>query len=163
MKQCEVCTDCPPASPSALQLCTDHLPSLSDASSHYQAVCRALYTETRELHTFLEKIKSAKEVGSRLHHHHHHHHHHDRRLMSLVFLDTSVALQKADPVALCGSMHPVNNMTVTVGGISVAELYIQITIQITLILQFEATKDSCRHQTHFTSVMKHTHKPCPIA
>lgn len=47
-----------------LQLCTAHLPALSDASSHYQAVCRALYTETRELRTFLEKIKSAKEVGS---------------------------------------------------------------------------------------------------
>uniref|UniRef100_A0A665U2U1 Spire-type actin nucleation factor 1a n=1 Tax=Echeneis naucrates TaxID=173247 RepID=A0A665U2U1_ECHNA len=31
------------------------------APSHYQAVCRALYAETRELHTFLEKIKSAKE------------------------------------------------------------------------------------------------------
>ncbi|KAM9353378.1 protein spire homolog 1 [Symphorus nematophorus] len=44
-----------------LQLCTSHLPSLSDAPSHYQAVCRALYTETRELRTFLEKIKSAKE------------------------------------------------------------------------------------------------------
>uniref|UniRef100_A0A667ZWR4 Spire-type actin nucleation factor 1b n=1 Tax=Myripristis murdjan TaxID=586833 RepID=A0A667ZWR4_9TELE len=44
-----------------LKLCTSHLPSLSDAPSHYQAVCRALYTETRELHTFLEKIKSAKE------------------------------------------------------------------------------------------------------
>ncbi|XP_073342012.1 protein spire homolog 1-like [Pagrus major] len=44
-----------------LQLCMAHLPSLSDASSHYQAVCRALYTETRELRTFLEKIKSAKE------------------------------------------------------------------------------------------------------
>ncbi|XP_068179809.1 protein spire homolog 1 isoform X2 [Antennarius striatus] len=44
-----------------LKLCADHLPSLSDASSHYQAVCRALYTETRELRTFLEKIKSAKE------------------------------------------------------------------------------------------------------
>ncbi|XP_075897153.1 protein spire homolog 1 isoform X2 [Nelusetta ayraudi] len=44
-----------------LELCTAHLPGLSDASSHYQAVCRALYTETRELHTFLEKIKSAKE------------------------------------------------------------------------------------------------------
>lgn len=45
------------------QLCTAHLPSLSDASSHYQAVCRALYTETRELRTFLQKIKSAKQVG----------------------------------------------------------------------------------------------------
>ncbi|KAG9355515.1 hypothetical protein JZ751_000353 [Albula glossodonta] len=33
----------------------------SDAPSHYQAVCRALYAETKELHTFLEKIKSAKE------------------------------------------------------------------------------------------------------
>ncbi|XP_034467116.1 protein spire homolog 1 isoform X2 [Hippoglossus hippoglossus] len=44
-----------------LKLCTTHLPSLSDAPSHYQAVCRALYTETRELHTFLEKIRSAKE------------------------------------------------------------------------------------------------------
>ncbi|XP_044215464.1 protein spire homolog 1 isoform X2 [Thunnus albacares] len=44
-----------------LKLCTGHLPSLSDAPSHYQAVCRALYTETRELRTFLEKIKSAKE------------------------------------------------------------------------------------------------------
>uniref|UniRef100_H3DQR2 Spire type actin nucleation factor 1 n=1 Tax=Tetraodon nigroviridis TaxID=99883 RepID=H3DQR2_TETNG len=44
-----------------LQLCTAHLPALSDASSHYQAVCRALFTETRELHTFLDKIKSAKE------------------------------------------------------------------------------------------------------
>ncbi|XP_061111669.1 protein spire homolog 1 isoform X3 [Conger conger] len=44
-----------------LKLCTSHLPSSSDASSHYQAVCRALYTETKELHTFLEKIKSAKE------------------------------------------------------------------------------------------------------
>ncbi|XP_041797793.1 protein spire homolog 1 isoform X6 [Chelmon rostratus] len=43
------------------KLCTAHLPSLSDAPSHYQAVCRALYTETRELRTFLEKIRSAKE------------------------------------------------------------------------------------------------------
>ncbi|XP_061804989.1 protein spire homolog 1 isoform X1 [Nerophis lumbriciformis] len=44
-----------------LKMCTEHLPSQSDAPSHYQAVCRALYTETRELRTFLEKIKSAKE------------------------------------------------------------------------------------------------------
>ncbi|XP_039977672.1 protein spire homolog 1 isoform X2 [Xiphias gladius] len=42
-------------------LCSSHLPSPSDAPSHYQAVCRALYAETRELRTFLEKIKSAKE------------------------------------------------------------------------------------------------------
>ncbi|XP_076006425.1 protein spire homolog 1-like isoform X2 [Genypterus blacodes] len=44
-----------------INLCQAHLPSVSDAPSHYQAVCRALYTETRELRTFLEKIKSAKE------------------------------------------------------------------------------------------------------
>lgn len=46
------------------QLCSSHLPSPSDAPSHYQAVCRALFAEARELCTFLEKIKSAKEVRS---------------------------------------------------------------------------------------------------
>lgn len=44
-----------------ISLCTSHLPSQSDAADHYQAVCRALYAETKELRTFLEKIKSAKE------------------------------------------------------------------------------------------------------
>ncbi|XP_044027660.1 protein spire homolog 1 isoform X2 [Siniperca chuatsi] len=44
-----------------IMLCASHLPSPSDAPNHYQAVCRALYAETRELRTFLEKIKSAKE------------------------------------------------------------------------------------------------------
>ncbi|CAJ1061428.1 LOW QUALITY PROTEIN: protein spire homolog 1-like [Xyrichtys novacula] len=44
-----------------LKLCRVHLPSPSDATTHYQAVCRALYTETMELHTFLKKITSAKE------------------------------------------------------------------------------------------------------
>ncbi|KAL2084036.1 hypothetical protein ACEWY4_019554 [Coilia grayii] len=44
-----------------LKLCASHLPSHSDAPAHYQAVCRALYTETRELRTFLEKIHHAKE------------------------------------------------------------------------------------------------------
>ncbi|XP_051520640.1 protein spire homolog 1-like isoform X2 [Myxocyprinus asiaticus] len=44
-----------------ISLCTSHLPSPSDAPNHYQAVCRALYTETKELRTFLEKIKNAKE------------------------------------------------------------------------------------------------------
>lgn len=48
-----------------LQICSSHLPSPSDAPNHYQAVCRALYAETRELNTFLEKIKSAKEVSRR--------------------------------------------------------------------------------------------------
>ncbi|XP_031650854.1 protein spire homolog 1 isoform X3 [Oncorhynchus kisutch] len=44
-----------------IMLCTSHLPSPSDAPNHYQAVCRALYAETRELRSFLEKIRSAKE------------------------------------------------------------------------------------------------------
>ncbi|XP_077362868.1 protein spire homolog 1 isoform X6 [Festucalex cinctus] len=44
-----------------ISLCSSHLPSPSDAPNHYQAVCRALYAESRELCTFLEKIKSAKE------------------------------------------------------------------------------------------------------
>ncbi|XP_031432238.1 protein spire homolog 1 isoform X5 [Clupea harengus] len=44
-----------------LKLCSSHLPSPSDAPAHYQAVCRALYTETRELRTFLSKIRNAKE------------------------------------------------------------------------------------------------------
>uniref|UniRef100_A0A3B3ZC22 KIND domain-containing protein n=1 Tax=Periophthalmus magnuspinnatus TaxID=409849 RepID=A0A3B3ZC22_9GOBI len=45
----------------ASTICSSHLPSPSDAPNHYQAVCRALYAETRELNTFLQKIKSAKE------------------------------------------------------------------------------------------------------
>ncbi|XP_041867532.1 protein spire homolog 1 isoform X2 [Melanotaenia boesemani] len=44
-----------------IMICSSHLPSPSDAPNHYQAVCRALYAESRELCTFLEKIKSAKE------------------------------------------------------------------------------------------------------
>ncbi|XP_061521136.1 protein spire homolog 1 isoform X4 [Phycodurus eques] len=44
-----------------ITLCSSHLPSPSDAPDHYQAVCRALYAESGELRTFLEKIKSAKE------------------------------------------------------------------------------------------------------
>ncbi|TNM92777.1 hypothetical protein fugu_018179 [Takifugu bimaculatus] len=44
-----------------LAICSSHLPSPSDAPNHYQAVCRALFAEARELCTFLEKIKTAKE------------------------------------------------------------------------------------------------------
>ncbi|XP_017551293.2 protein spire homolog 1 isoform X1 [Pygocentrus nattereri] len=44
-----------------LKLCTSHLPRPEDAPAHYQAVCRALYAETMELRTFLDKIRSAKE------------------------------------------------------------------------------------------------------
>lgn len=44
-----------------IRLCALHLPTPADAPNHYQAVCRALYAETRELRTFLQKIQSAKE------------------------------------------------------------------------------------------------------
>ncbi|XP_012581357.1 PREDICTED: protein spire homolog 1 isoform X1 [Condylura cristata] len=44
-----------------MKLCAAHLPAESEAPRHYQAVCRALFAETMELHTFLTKIKSAKE------------------------------------------------------------------------------------------------------
>ncbi|XP_059265133.1 protein spire homolog 1 isoform X1 [Mustela nigripes] len=44
-----------------MKLCAAHLPTASEAPNHYQAVCRALFAETMELHTFLTKIKSAKE------------------------------------------------------------------------------------------------------
>uniref|UniRef100_G1P9F6 Protein spire homolog 1 n=2 Tax=Myotis TaxID=9434 RepID=G1P9F6_MYOLU len=44
-----------------MKLCAAHLPTESEAPNHYQAVCRALFAETMELHTFLSKIKSAKE------------------------------------------------------------------------------------------------------
>ncbi|XP_038603141.1 protein spire homolog 1 isoform X7 [Tachyglossus aculeatus] len=44
-----------------MKLCAAHLPTRSEAPNHYQAVCRALFAETMELHTFLTKIKSAKE------------------------------------------------------------------------------------------------------
>ncbi|XP_053427858.1 protein spire homolog 1 isoform X2 [Nycticebus coucang] len=44
-----------------MKLCAAHLPAESEAPKHYQAVCRALFAETMELHTFLTKIKSAKE------------------------------------------------------------------------------------------------------
>uniref|UniRef100_A0A671ERH7 Spire type actin nucleation factor 1 n=1 Tax=Rhinolophus ferrumequinum TaxID=59479 RepID=A0A671ERH7_RHIFE len=43
------------------ELCAAHLSTESEAPNHYQAVCRALFAETMELHTFLTKIKSAKE------------------------------------------------------------------------------------------------------
>ncbi|KAM4803403.1 protein spire homolog 1 isoform 2-T2 [Urocitellus parryii] len=45
-----------------MKLCAAHLPAESEAPNHYQAVCRALFAETMELHTFLTKIKSAKET-----------------------------------------------------------------------------------------------------
>ncbi|XP_053719460.1 protein spire homolog 1 isoform X1 [Synchiropus splendidus] len=44
-----------------IALCSSHLINPSDASNHYQAVCRALFAESLELRTFLENISSAKE------------------------------------------------------------------------------------------------------
>uniref|UniRef100_A0A672MQ54 Protein spire homolog 1-like n=1 Tax=Sinocyclocheilus grahami TaxID=75366 RepID=A0A672MQ54_SINGR len=43
------------------KLCALHLSTPADAPNHYQAVCRALYAETKELRSFLEKIQSTKE------------------------------------------------------------------------------------------------------
>ncbi|KAM5305368.1 protein spire homolog 1 isoform 2-T2 [Glossophaga mutica] len=45
-----------------MKLCAAHLSTESEAPNHYRAVCRALFAETMELHTFLTKIKSAKEA-----------------------------------------------------------------------------------------------------
>ncbi|XP_036856933.2 protein spire homolog 1 isoform X2 [Manis javanica] len=50
-----------PSYTDVMKLCAAHLPTESEAPNHYQAVCRALFAETMELHTFLTKIKSAKE------------------------------------------------------------------------------------------------------
>ncbi|EPQ08207.1 Protein spire like protein 1 [Myotis brandtii] len=50
-----------------MKLCAAHLPTESEAPNHYQAVCRALFAETMELHTFLSKIKSAKEKVIEIH------------------------------------------------------------------------------------------------
>ncbi|KAM4797675.1 LOW QUALITY PROTEIN: protein spire homolog 1-like [Urocitellus parryii] len=44
-----------------MKLCAALLPAESEAPNHYEAVCRALFADTMELHTFLTKIKSAKE------------------------------------------------------------------------------------------------------
>ncbi|XP_013002119.2 protein spire homolog 1 isoform X7 [Cavia porcellus] len=44
-----------------MKMCAAHLPAEAEAANHYQAVCRALFAETMELHTFLTKIKNAKE------------------------------------------------------------------------------------------------------
>ncbi|XP_005372616.1 PREDICTED: protein spire homolog 1 isoform X3 [Chinchilla lanigera] len=49
-----------------MKMCAAHLPAESEAANHYQAVCRALFAETMELHTFLTKIKSAKENLKRI-------------------------------------------------------------------------------------------------
>ncbi|XP_026083630.1 protein spire homolog 1-like [Carassius auratus] len=44
-----------------IKLCALHLSTPADAADHYQAVCRALYAETKELRSFLEKIQNAKD------------------------------------------------------------------------------------------------------
>lgn len=43
-------------------LCASRLANPSLAPDHYQAVCRALFVETLELQTFLNKIRETKEV-----------------------------------------------------------------------------------------------------
>lgn len=49
-----------------IKFCSKHVSSSSDPSSHYQAVCRALYSEVAELKTFLGKISSSKEILRKL-------------------------------------------------------------------------------------------------
>ncbi|XP_076808239.1 protein spire homolog 1-like isoform X2 [Clavelina lepadiformis] len=44
-----------------IQLCEEHLPSTANVDGHYQAVCRALVNEARELKVFLDKVASANE------------------------------------------------------------------------------------------------------
>ncbi|XP_041455155.1 protein spire homolog 1-like [Lytechinus variegatus] len=45
-----------------LKMCSDHLPQPKAASTHYQAVCRAVYTEYLDLATFLNKITGSNEI-----------------------------------------------------------------------------------------------------
>uniref|UniRef100_UPI00358FD728 protein spire homolog 1-like isoform X3 n=1 Tax=Myxine glutinosa TaxID=7769 RepID=UPI00358FD728 len=45
-----------------LKQCANHLPVPREASSHYQAVCRALFAEALELRTFLAQIHDAKQM-----------------------------------------------------------------------------------------------------
>uniref|UniRef100_H3AS66 Spire type actin nucleation factor 2 n=1 Tax=Latimeria chalumnae TaxID=7897 RepID=H3AS66_LATCH len=45
-----------------MKACASHLTDPTEAPSHYQAVCRALFLETKELMTFLVKIQNAKEM-----------------------------------------------------------------------------------------------------
>ncbi|XP_029646922.2 protein spire homolog 2-like isoform X2 [Octopus sinensis] len=45
-----------------LQMCKNHLSSSSDASLHYRAVCRALFTEAHELVTFLDKVSTGQKI-----------------------------------------------------------------------------------------------------
>uniref|UniRef100_A0A3Q2CEC2 Spire-type actin nucleation factor 2 n=1 Tax=Cyprinodon variegatus TaxID=28743 RepID=A0A3Q2CEC2_CYPVA len=47
-------------------LCASRLANPSLAPDHYQAVCRALFVETLELQTFLNKIRETKEVHHKL-------------------------------------------------------------------------------------------------
>lgn len=44
-----------------MKLCASHLTTPAEAPNHYQAVCRALFAETMELHMFLSRIRSAKQ------------------------------------------------------------------------------------------------------
>ncbi|XP_069076039.1 protein spire homolog 1 isoform X3 [Pleurodeles waltl] len=44
-----------------MKLCASHLTTPAEAPHHYQAVCRALFAETMELHMFLSRIHSAKQ------------------------------------------------------------------------------------------------------
>ncbi|KAK1162051.1 hypothetical protein AOXY_G18331 [Acipenser oxyrinchus oxyrinchus] len=49
-----------------MAVCAARLSNPSEAQTHYQAVCRALFVETLELQTFLIKIKNAKEMLNKI-------------------------------------------------------------------------------------------------
>jgi hypothetical protein len=46
------------------QECEEHLSLGSEAESHYKAVCRALVSESLELTSFMEKIKSNDAIDT---------------------------------------------------------------------------------------------------
>ncbi|XP_056381952.1 protein spire homolog 2 isoform X2 [Hyla sarda] len=49
-----------------LRFCASHLPEPQEAPVHYQAVCRALFAETVELQAFLQKIREAKTILTKM-------------------------------------------------------------------------------------------------
>ncbi|RXM29561.1 Protein spire-like 2 [Acipenser ruthenus] len=49
-----------------MAVCAARLSNPSEAHTHYQAVCRALFVETLELQTFLIQIKNAKEMLNKI-------------------------------------------------------------------------------------------------
>uniref|UniRef100_A0A8C2QYH3 KIND domain-containing protein n=1 Tax=Capra hircus TaxID=9925 RepID=A0A8C2QYH3_CAPHI len=49
-----------------MKLCAAHLPTEAEAPNHYQAVCRALFAETMELHTKIQEMEKSDESNTDL-------------------------------------------------------------------------------------------------